>query len=834
MEDVSSECLQTIDDLFGRCDGLVPRPEQREADRFLRERYFREKSLVLEGPTGVGKTHIGILFATYMDGASAWYAAGTMDQQIQVYEECKRLGISAGIIFGRDNYVCHEKAKKLVAESVPAFENNFSVHPVETVRNAWYNLHGAGVVPEATLNTECASVVSWIQKEVESMESLETDLSVPQRKRFNEMVHSSCMEKTRSYWNAFFEKCLCDHDCKCAAKTGSCKCPRKRAQQQAKNAQVLVVNFAYLMMLANFDMLQHTLQAKPLVIDEAHLLVSYSEESLFRPQSPPPLCLRTLENEVAEWSQESALIKYFFSGGIPRGGADLFEKACRNHGGYDHEWYADEKNFRFGPHFERIQQYVQEFYKCTLQDTESEEEDRLLKSFEEDTRSLLEWVEEAACDDTDDKIARGMILQHVTSYVKDINRQTWMTLTYKEPREALFDDMNHDEFWSREHALEDAIARMEGVLTRAWAKASLSSSSTHFWKCVVEKSLKSALPTVADVRGAIRYLKNLQTSIKLSHDAITSWDNATHDSRPCKKDFCPVVHRDGIRFDMLPQKRAETLDRCLWSRLQAPVLCMSATISSSGQVPFKMFRTEIGLRGDCDLALRTPFDLGKIEIRLPRPMNTSGCSFSGVKRTISHVHENAYFARMIAEYAIDSSKRYHKATIVTGPNKNDLRTYYDFFREHASSLCLHGWTFVYQPTTPSAIEAFKNEKMKAPCEAKNRYILFGSQTLFTGFDAPNRIGLVVILKRMKPKWDASTRYIKDRLEENLWREEEDWRLEHERRSFLQAVGRIMRHKDDNGGTVLMFHDNNPNKSFKREVDFLSERYDDLTTPGFCA
>ncbi|GIK37995.1 MAG: hypothetical protein BroJett011_18280 [Chloroflexota bacterium] len=245
----STETVQTYFHQLLAAKNYPERLSQTEMVRHVAEAFQQDHFLIIEAPTGTGKTYaylVPAILRARSVGQPVVISTNTRNLQDQLMDDLENLQQNLGITFnvqpikGMENYLCLERLDLLIEELAQSGEAEDTEQRLGLLHLlSWLSVTQTGALDELSY---------WFQATFPSFQMLRREVQVE--------------------WER----------CNQATCPGSSGCFFRRAYEQAARADIVVVNHALLLA----KKWQHVLRFEHLVVDEAHNLEDVATNVLTR------------------------------------------------------------------------------------------------------------------------------------------------------------------------------------------------------------------------------------------------------------------------------------------------------------------------------------------------------------------------------------------------------------------------------------------------------------------------------------------------------------------------------------------------------------------------
>jgi Rad3-related DNA helicase len=547
-------------------------------------------------------------------------------------------------------------------------------------------------------------------------------------------------------WNSICgQRC----DCKDGPPERMSQCPCYMSTVNAKNSKVLVCNMAYLCACAAHNILDYTLEKRFLVIDEAHLLPGEAQ-AIYNVFATRHFDAARLERQLRSWEG---------AGSSPVEGRidlSLFE-----------EVRGEEALFRTKkrgllPNLRSL--------RVNAQLQASAELRAFLLEHEMGAELVVERIQKSKRNGlTYDPVTLRQILCDIRHRVSDLG--------YAELEQAADslcqsgDGVREENLFSRIRVLMFARAQPAGESFMEHCRALFGSDIT-------AKSCVKELDTVAKVSDTVRKVK-----IACSK---TTWEDGQWSDREV-----PVLHKNGVRYDLTVPARAAALKKFLWDRLARRPIFISATMVDETH-HMDVFSAELGIPFDIEERVDSVFQQNlKIVIQMPSypygnaselPDHTQRRVQESVAALTHHMQQN------------------HKATLIMGTSNAELA----LVEERLTNTLPSSYTHV----PFGDVKKFQDFKRSG----SSRYVyVTGTKGLSVGVDLPGRIGLGVSLRLPAEKFEVYMQHSKEQMGRKYW----EWYNFKTMQNVLQRIGRVLRRENDTGTFLALGMNSDAQLRFKK-------------------
>tara|TARA_B100000683_G_scaffold272085_1_gene314514 strand:- start:1584 stop:4250 length:2667 start_codon:yes stop_codon:yes gene_type:complete len=318
------------------------------------------------------------------------------------------------------------------------------------------------------------------------------------------------------------------------------------------------------------------------------------------------------------------------------------------------------------------------------------------------------------------------------------------------------------------------------------------------------KGTSETAPARAFLRelSSVRRVLQSMRQARVASDAALWRRDQAHATNPreMKAPFLvPILDRDGVRYDITDHSKAVQLKRFVIDSLRFKPLLMSATIRtlSGASLSFQRFLERHGVSDAITATMESPSAFRENRHFAFHDMK--------VKFDFSRMRDPSYLQLYRAEIqaAIDRVNRIAPSarplTLVAGPNTRELNA-------HREAL---------QRRNPSqrhlTFEQFLNSDHPSPTGAGRRTVIYGSNSLITGFNQPGMVAAIVVIKEFQKPHTSCDRYQVDFLNARAWHQPasistQGVLADYKTRRFthtLQAFGRPVRTDTDRGVIVML-------------------------------
>lgn len=723
--------------------------------------------LVLEAPTGGGKSYIALFLSDLCVGQKrTYYVCSTVNLQTQLYNDASSLEHfktpgDVVVLYGRNKYLCvHQFA---------------SVQPLEVAQ-------GDAVCAEIIqtylhdikVRVETNSLeVEWFVTPMQDMVKRELqELGVPDR-------------ITDHLWSKINAS-----DCGCSKKRNRqrrCTCLRHVQLGRLSTAKLGIINSSIVMAYAAYIDVQVLFKnTKICVFDEAHTLADKGDA--LKARLPKPIRVCAFAAEMV--SHENSGVR-FFNGSvnvhrIMEHVERLRPEQCEPNLYFKDKFAKDA--FHVEPVFDasvwREVSSVARVFATVLKE--------LCGTFGHDVNEDEEY------DDFEDESAKTTSIDLDTLNNDPGQLMSALDRVMAE-RHAYDDDQVSIVWrWTRSNLGNLFVTpplskfQVHGALSKLLStmpeKHDLGATSR---RCLIDVKRLTKFDTNCDfttLDKAITHLSCRSAQIELMRRARcrNTWKTA-EDTR----EIVPTAWRDARTRDLVldyqptEKMRADLLRMHVWDKIetsvQQPSLFMSATLRGTNDSKFARFKESVGLNDITPCVAETSFDSGRM------------CIFHDPTMKLWKHHHNEAQTRDIfmrrVEILLQLIRANPRGTIVTGVGVelNEL---------HKVLVArLPTYEVVLYTDNKRRIDELKHD-LSTDWKTK---VLVGKESLYTGLDLPNRIGLVAVFRALNYKPSIIEQYTRDVLGLPNWEGVHYKRMVRQ----LQAAGRIQRSKDDSGVIALL-------------------------------
>ena len=732
---------------FEEALGRPPRAVQEAVFPSLAHWFEGKEPLVLELPTGSGKSNIGmfaIIQAMRADVAkSAAYVCTTKDLQRQVYAECKEMEEMKPVfmLMGKNNYVCSTalwKYLKYLRNSKKGCITNDGDDYTEAVYNYFSTLLDSGHVHERDdPYWETSEMDTWIRFATTEIGMKECDAECV----WKHVGGNNCncvreaMEDGLNYFEAIDDVC----------------CPTHRAKMLAKESKLLVANAAYVCTM--FSVYPGDLAGRLMVFDEVQSFVEHAHV-LSKDSVPKELNARTMASTLNTWSTcgVSSLLNVVASeedmsvfGRLPQKTSTI---------AFDSP-YVDMMKGAIG---KTVTKYDAE---------EFEQARRFVWSMQEDISDCLSfiWDKKITVRERLDMI-RGIAYE----YAEEMSDETLFN------KKKLSKDLHSILFLKRIRLLE-VEDELSPILKAVQILHAGQQTQTVYTFSSLLKSTEAAVRTL--------YYASL---------SIDKWGWLSSEM----KTVCPELSPKGISFIACAEQKAADIYENIWKRLPIPPLLMSATLtyweSRMDAKTFDIFLEMIGLKNSMTFVGESPFPVANkaFEFVIPK---TSFQAVMDAKGTEQENEIQKDYNDELFEFTLEYVSNTPRGALVLSPSLNEIESLMNRMREALPSY-LH-----VDARDKRQFRDFVNSGIR------EKFVLYGSRAMATGVNLPGRLSLVIFTRSFAPNPGCSGQYAIQYI--HVENKGKYWN-EHWARAcwdFIQGSGRAWRTFTDQGIVVYRLKDN---------------------------
>ena len=785
--------------------GYAPYESQKELFTVLEKHVSSTRPLILEAPTGSGKSNIGLFLGTLVPSEGRIdYICSTTNLQSQIFEDANKTVFkgNVAVLFGRSQYYCIHLVKSFLG----------SLH----VHNLTLNKSQMEAMTKY-LNTLCDEELCSLPYDNVFWT---TPMKIQVSTEFDTLGISHVFDEVWSHINAS----------NCNIKERSFKMISNMqfiAKQRLSKVKLAIINSSIVMMYASKRILRKLFDNTKLTIwDEAHNIAKQGEE-LFKSLLPPPISLTAISDIMnAQKKQNISIIN---------GKIELSAK--HNLSTFDILFACPKicNAIQISPKIEsvhwkeqvKLTNSIYDVFKyiCrkfgtspkTLDEDENEEEDDVESEndVKEPDTSGLENIQN---DDERKKEYTEIVQTHLQDILNSLDEEQFDEQT-NAPAHLIIPTIKRSK-----DVVFDVISNLENNITISMARSQvtqniekkISQMLRYIFKTNISKECLHIACTLSNYNslkhiGFLRHHTNktyqLVKSVELLNIAKVkdTWINEDKFKLivpkvfASEKDIC-------IQYDPTEQLKSQIFSEYLWKPLQsiekmrvAPFF-MSATITNKLMSnPFEIFTKELGIQDATFLIANGVFDTSRVTVYYPY--------LSIWRFNFTEEQKDEHFKKRIHHLSKLISLN-PRASLVVGT--------------HAELKVLHP---ILEQKYPSHKVLLYNESehlvksMMTTIKDWSKVIILGSEKMYIGLNLPGRIGLVAILRALNevPK-KIDTKYseiigIYDEMKDKE-------KVQHLRLTKqMQAMGRLMRTKTDYGVVAFLSH-------YPNDVTYVKQYYPD--------
>jgi len=765
-----------LETMWEQSFGYPPYPSQVDLFSTLQKHTNSSQPLILEAPTGSGKSNIGLFMGMLIPkNGRVDYICSTTNLQRQLYQDSQKIDIYKGktaVLYGKARYFNTDLLKDYLL-ALDIEELGFTANVITCIKDCLNLLYNMAQHPDEEF---------WTRP----MKSIAEDI-------FRERGINAEFEKVWTRINSSA----------CTSKEKQKACLQRQARKKLKTASLGIINSSIVMMYAAHSNLDKLFDSTKLCIfDEAHTLSKQGEE-LFKNFLPPTMSFNATSDLLRDHNKNNVCI---VSGKMDK---------------VNHSEYGTPNDILF--------QRKEICSSINLQPDYSSRDWLLLKTIIDSLYRAYAYVcntfqvklSEIPDDDDD--------FYDDENHEEDVESNSSMSLyeTLASLNETNFHVRTKSEDEKSNYAIS-TIKRSTDIIDDA-VKESLPIDATKILviknvdkkfeiivKSMCDTELTQALLGIATKLTSYDKTKNIGAlkkeilkiykfvkSVELLNTAKKqdSWIDSEY--RLIIPNLTIKDDDKIIQYEATEQLRMELFQKYVWNPIyelvQVKPLLMSATITNKTlKDPFDIFKKEIGLFEVNTKIAKPVFDSRRITVYYPYLKMWRYTLTPEEKDT----HLKTRFQCLSPLISMNP-----RGSLVVGTHQ-ELRDLMPLLRQAFPT---------YQILLYSEDEKKVDELKYASDVRWSNIVILGTEKMYIGLNLPGCIGLVAILRSLnEPPKKVEIKY--SELLQEFDKVKYDERVEHIRLTKqMQAIGRLMRKETDFGVIAFLSH-------LQKDVDYVKHYY----------